>query len=517
MAEDSKFRALLEGAPDAIVMVDADGTIQMINAQAERLFGYARSDMIGQPIEMLVPERARAAHVAHRRSYHQVAHPRPMGAGLDLYGRRRDGTEFPVEISLSPFQTDKGTLIISAIRDITDRRRAEEERHRLLRERAAHEEANRIKDEFIATLSHELRTPLNAIVGWTALLRTGAIAREEQDRALATIERNARAQAQLIEDLLDVSRIISGKLRLQVQLVDLAGVLESAVAVITPAAVAKSIAIDVVMETRPLLVSGDADRLQQAIWNVLSNAVKFTGTGGRVGINLRAAERLAVLRVQDTGRGIRPEFLPFIFDRFRQADSSYAREHGGLGLGLAIARSIVELHGGTIAAHSSGEGFGTVFMMRLPQTQVVTSSAPAPDPRADSTPARLDGVRILVVDDQPDERSLLSAVLASRGATVTAAASADEALRIIGELTPAVVISDLAMPGKDGYELLRELRRAHAALAGIPVIALTAHARTEDRERAFREGFDRYLSKPVDPQRLVAAVASLVGIRPERR
>jgi PAS domain S-box-containing protein len=515
MAEDSKFRALLEGAPDAIVMVDADGTIQLLNAQAERLFGYTRPEMIGQPIEMLVPERARAAHVAHRQGYHKVAHTRPMGAGLDLYGRRRDGTEFPVEISLSPFETDEGTLIISAIRDITDRRRAEEERHRLLRERAAHEEANRIKDEFIATLSHELRTPLNAIVGWTALLRTGAVAPEEQDQALATIERNAKAQAQLIEDLLDVSRIISGKLRLQVQLVDLAGLLENAVAVITPAAVAKSIAIDVVMETRPLLVSGDADRLQQAIWNVLLNAVRFTGTGGRVGINLRAAERMAVLRVQDTGRGIRPEFLPFIFDRFRQADSSYAREHGGLGLGLAITRSILELHGGTIAAHSSGEGFGAVFVMRLPQTQVVASSAP--DERADHAPARLDGIRILVVDDQPDERSLLSAVLGSRGASVTAAASADEALRIIGGLAPAVVISDLAMPEKDGYELLRELRRTQPALAGVPVIALTAHARTEDRERAFREGFERYLSKPVDPQRLVAAVASLVGMRRERR
>jgi PAS domain S-box-containing protein len=471
MADDTKFLALLEGAPDAIVMVDASGTIQMVNVQAERLFGYLRPEMIGQPIEILVPERARAAHVAHRQAYHEVAHTRPMGAGLDLYGRRRDGTEFPVEISLSPFQTDEGTLIISAIRDITDRRRAEEERHRLLRERAAHEEANRIKDEFIATLSHELRTPLNAIVGWAALLRGGTLAPDEQERALDTIERNAKAQSQLIEDLLDVSRIVSGKLRLQIQLVDLASLLENAVAVITPAAVAKSIMLDLVMETRPLLVNGDADRLQQAIWNVLSNAVKFTGQRGRVGVTLRAAESTAVIRVQDTGRGIRPEFIPFIFDRFRQADSSYAREHGGLGLGLAISRSILELHGGTISAHSSGEGYGSVFEIRLAQTRVVAPSAPAPGRPTNHTLTRLDGVRILVVDDQPDERSLLSTVFGVRGAVVTTAESADEALQKITDFAPTVVISDLAMPGKDGYDFLRELRRAHPALAAVPVIA----------------------------------------------
>ena len=489
-----------------MVIVDHEGTIVLVNAQAERMFGYPRAELLGQHVELLVPERYRAVHRQHRGGYFKGAHPRPMGAGLELYGRRKDGAEFPVEISLSPLKTEEGTLVASAIRDITDRKRIEDERVRLLRERAAHEEATRIKDEFIATLSHELRTPLNAILGWATLIESGTLPAGEMAHGLSAIRRNAKAQAQLIEDLLDVSRIVTGKLQLRNELVDLAGVVESAVEVMRPAAAAKHVALDVVMELRPLLVHGDANRLQQAVWNVLSNAIKFTDAHGRVDVNLRASADASVLTIRDTGRGMRPEFIPYIFDRFRQADSSYSRQHGGLGLGLAIAKSIVELHGGSISAHSSGEGMGATFQLRLPLTEIVSPITERHAKRSENVP-QLTGVRVLVVDDQPDERELMLAVLTSLGAVVTTAESADAALAAARTNTYDIVISDLAMPVKDGYELLRQLRRE---VPHVPVMALTAHARDEDQQRALAAGFRRYLSKPVEPPELARAVASLV-------
>ena len=506
---EEKFRALVESAPDAMVIVDHAGVIVLVNAQTERMFGYMRSELLGHPVEVLVPDRYRRSHGNHRSGYFSAAHARPMGIGLELYGRRRDGTEFPVEISLSPLTTEEGTLVASAIRDITDRQRIEQERVRLLRERAAHEEANRIKDEFIATLSHELRTPLNAILGWATLLESGSLPENEKLAALATIQRNARTQSQLIEDLLDVSRIVTGKLRVRSELVDLAEVLESAVEVVRPASAAKKLSLDVVIEVRPVLINGDADRLQQAIWNLLSNAIKFTTPPGHVAINLRVAEDSAMITIRDTGAGIHPEFIPFIFDRFRQADSSYARQHGGLGLGLAITNSIMELHGGTITVHSSGEGKGTTFQMRLPVTRVASPSVAAA--QLGDAVMRLDDVRVLVVDDQPDERDLVRAILQSLGASVTTAESADAALQFMRTTTHDVVISDLAMPGKDGYELLSHLRRE---FPNVPVMALTAHARADDQERALSAGFQLYLSKPVEPARLARAVAFLLPNRP---
>jgi PAS domain S-box-containing protein len=511
--DESLFRALLESAPDAMVIVDQEGAIVLVNAQTERMFGYQRGELLGQQVEILVPDRARTLHRGHRHGYFEAAHPRPMGVGLELHGRRKDGREFPVEISLSPLTTEGGTLVASAIRDITDRKRMEDDRLRLLRERAAHEEASRIKDEFIATLSHELRTPLNAILGWATLLEGGRLPPSEIARGLATIRRNAKAQSQLIEDLLDVSRIVTGKLQLRNELVDLASVLESSVEVVRPAAVARRLSLDVVMEVRPLLITGDANRLQQAIWNVLSNAIKFTEGGGRITINLRSTEDTAVLTIRDSGRGIPPEFLPFIFDRFRQVDSSSTRKHGGLGLGLAIAKSIVELHGGTISAHSSGEGMGAAFQMRLPQTQIVSATGTRPL-RPVEADVRLDGLHVLVVDDQPDERELMNAVLGSAGASVTTAGSGDEALQLLRVEDIDVVVSDLAMPGRDGYELVRLIVKD---FPGLPVMALTAHARPEDQQRALLAGFRHYLSKPVEPDDLARAVASLVPRRVRQR
>ena len=507
---DDKFRALLESAPDAMVIVNQRGEIVLVNAQTERMFGYARHELLGQLVEVLVPARYRPSHAIHRRTYGAAAHARPMGAGLELHAVRKDGSEFPVEISLSPLDTEEGPLVASAIRDMTERKLAEQERVRLLHEGSAHAEASRIKDEFLATLSHELRTPLNAILGWTTLIRDGAVRERDFDKAIATIERNARAQAHLIEDLLDVSRIVSGKLRLQVVPMDFCQVVENAVDVVRPAADAKSLQFDVVMEARPLLMVGDPDRLQQAVWNLLSNAVKYSNSGGRVEVRVWSGDRSVHLLIRDTGQGIDPRFLPHVFDRFRQADSSNTRLGSGLGLGLAIVRSIVELHGGTADAASSGTGLGATFSVMLPLTSAQARQPAEAVDSGERRAERLDGVRVLVVDDQADERELLNAVLAGRGAHVETAESAEAALARLLHARPAVLVTDLAMPGQDGYTLLQRLRAIPDA-RDLPVIAVTAHARAEDRSRALSAGFQAYLSKPIEHERLVRTVRHVMG------
>jgi PAS domain S-box-containing protein len=508
---EAKFRALLELAPDAMVIVNLAGEIVLVNAQTERMFGYDRQELLGQPVEMLVPLQYRRAHVGYRTAYTASAHARPMGAGLELFGVRKDGREFPVEISLSPLETEEGTLVASAIRDMTDRKQAELERVKLLHERAAHAEANRVKDEFLATLSHELRTPLNAILGWITLMRDGALDEQAVQRAIVTIERNARAQAHLIEDLLDVSRIVSGNLRLQIAPIDFSQVVEDAVDVVRPAADARSQQMDVVFESRPMLMMGDPGRLQQAIWNLLSNAVKYSPNDARIQVRAWTGQRSINCLVRDTGRGIPAAFLPHVFDRFRQAESGYTRLSGGLGLGLAIVRSVVELHGGTVEAESAGEGRGSVFTITLP----VGSARPAGGvvvEGADDREVRLDGIRVLIVDDQPDELDLLHTILTARGAVVDTAGSVERALERIRSAPPAVLVTDLAMPEQDGYALLRQVRGLPGPAGRLPAIALTAHARAEDRVRALAAGFQVYLSKPIDHTRLVRAVRSLAAL-----
>jgi signal transduction histidine kinase len=370
-----------------------------------------------------------------------------------------------------------------------------------------------MKDEFLATLSHELRTPLSAILGWTQVLRRRPMEGPELQKALETIERNARMQTQLIEDLLDMSRITSGKMRLEVQPVDPAAFIDAAIATVLPGAEAKGLRLEPLLDPAAGPVWGDPGRLQQVVWNLLSNAIKFTPRDGKVQVVLRRVGSHVEIAVADTGIGIAPPFLGHVFERFRQADASTTRKYGGLGLGLSIVKHLVELHGGTVRVDSPGEGLGTTFTVTLPLAAVHRPAGPHPKALGESEDYRLadlTGVRLLVVDDEPDARSLVERVLADCGGEVLCAASAEEALGVLRRFKPQLLLCDIGMPGEDGYELLRLLRgEADPELARIPAIALTAFARSEDRTRALRAGFMVHLAKPVEPAELVATVASV--------
>ena len=382
--------------------------------------------------------------------------------------------------------------------------------------RASAEESNRLKDEFLATVSHELRTPLTAILGWSRMLEGGTLDRDMTNRAIETIKRNAKAQAQIVDDILDVSRIITGNLYLDLQPIELAPVLESAMNVVRPTAEAKGIQIEVDFETEPAAVPGDSNRLQQVFWNLLSNAVKFTPSGGKVSVRMRRLNSEVEIEVADTGQGITREFLPYVFDRFRQADSTSTRQHGGLGLGLAIARHLIEIHGGTTEARSPGVGEGATFTVRLPLVGSVAESgdtsltAPAAIEAENrerlQSQQTLSGLHILIVDDDKDTLELLSAALTQRSANVTAVSSAAAAIESIKAFRPDVLISDIAMPGEDGYELIKQVL-ALKAEPRIPAIAITAYAKEEDKQRALAAGYQRYLSKPVELHEFIAAVA----------
>jgi PAS domain S-box-containing protein len=408
--------------------------------------------------------------------------------------------------------------------DITERKRAEEEREQLLtRERAARSEAeaaSRLKDEFLATVSHELRTPLTAMLGWAHLLRVNQLDEEGREHAVTVIERNARSQQQLIEDLLDVSRIITGKLRLDVRPIDPAALIEAAVEAVLPAAEAKRIRIRKMIDTGASFVSGDPARLQQVVWNLLSNAIKFTPHGGNVAVQLKHINAHVEISITDSGDGIKSEFLPFVFDRFRQADGSTSRLHGGLGLGLAIVRHLVELHGGTVRAESEGEGQGATFTVNLPLMPVYRRATDGerahPAARAKLVPIEgaddLGGLKVLVVDDEIDTLELISVSLAQCGATVTTASSSAEALRQLEHLMPDAIISDIGMPLEDGFEFMRKVRELPPERGGtIPAVALTAYARAEDSQRAKLAGYQVHVPKPVELAELVAIVASVAG------
>jgi signal transduction histidine kinase len=406
--------------------------------------------------------------------------------------------------------------------DITERKLAEIEREQLLhREQAARleaEDATRLKDEFLATVSHELRTPLNAIIGWVHLLRTGQLDEEAATRAVESIDRSAQSQSQLINDLLDVSRIISGKLRLELRTITMLSVVEMALDTVKPAIQAKGITLDVELDKEVGSTAGDPDRLQQVVWNLLTNAVKFSNKGGKIAVRLERSGSNILLTVQDDGVGIDPQFLPFVFHPFRQGNGGSTRKHPGLGLGLAIVRQLVELHGGRVRATSPGKGKGSIFTVTLPVRASGEEQAAAVAPEsvqvaASSRPGSLPdlkGVSVLVVDDDEDAREILATVLVQAGATVAKAADTAEALAHLEHDVPTILLSDIGMPGQDGYAFIRELRRREPDKGGrVPAVALTAYARSDDRFRALASGFQMHIAKPVEVSELLAVVANL--------
>jgi signal transduction histidine kinase/CHASE3 domain sensor protein/ActR/RegA family two-component response regulator len=428
------------------------------------------------------------------------------------------------QIIQSELDEPQSFKMFGIVRDITERKQAEAERERLLANeqaaRRAAEEANRMKDEFLAVLSHELRSPLNAIVGYTHLLRDSRCQPEEAPEMLDIVLRNARTQQQLIEDMLDVSRIITGKMGLNLGPVEPKAVIQSALDAARPASRAKQITLDAEFDPSVGVITGDADRLQQAVWNLLSNAVKFTPEGGKVNVRLTRDASYVEIAVSDTGKGINPEYLPHVFNRFSQEDYSSTRRYGGLGLGLSIVRHVAELHGGSVRAMSEGEGHGATFVIRLPMSVGLTAeprgvfkvTGYGPHEMARGEGLRLNGARVLVVDDDADTRQLLKLVLESHGAAVKTAASAAEALEMIAASPPDALVADIGMPDEDGYSLMRKIRSLPSSRGGtVPALALTAYARPEDRARALTAGFQQHVAKPVEPDELAAVVAELTG------
>jgi PAS domain S-box-containing protein len=649
---EAEYRLLWETSTDAVVILDRTSRIRYANPAVADIFGHRPEELIGQNIALLQPERLREAHIRGLGRYLASGEKKLNWRATEAAGLHRHGHEFPIEIAFSHLSNEKGDLFAAFIRDISDRKQAEEvirvgrqrmdlvleggdvglwscalpfgrlewdarvkrhfwlepeaeitidtfferlhrddrervrseiaqsiegrstfeteyrtvspetradkwiravgrafydeagtpvgfdgitidvtarkradvERDALLAsERAARTEAERVsrtKDEFLATLSHELRTPLNAIVGWSQILRTdGAPNLEDLTEGLEVIERNARVQAELIDDLLDMSRIISGKVRLNVQPVDLAEVINAAEASVLPAAEAKSIRIQKIVEPLAGPVMGDPSRLQQVVWNLLSNAIKFTPKEGRVQVVLKLVNSHLEIVVSDTGAGIKPEFLPHVFERFRQADATTTRRFGGLGLGLAIVKHLAEMHGGDVRAASPGENMGATFTVRLPlaiaHQHEADSTEEREHPRAPKglpmeCPPGLDGARILVIDDERDSRALVKRILEECHAEVTMASSAEEGLAVLRRQKADVIISDIGMPGTDGYQFIRAVRQlSESESRNSPAIALTAFARSEDRQRAMLAGFDMHIAKPVEPAELIAVVARL--------
>ena len=519
MEELNRMDELLDTAPCGFVSFADDGRILAVNATLLELLGYARGELQGRHIEFVLPVAGRIFYQTHFFPLLKL-HGRAEEVYFSLRGK--NGTDVPM--LASAIRRERGEAFVNdcIFMHIRQRNQYEDE---ILQAKKVAEEATRAKDEFLAIVSHELRTPLTAILGWARLMKTGGLDEDIVAGALDTIERNAESQSQLIEDILDFSRIISGKIRLDVGRVEPNVLMEAAINAVRPAADAKGIRLQSVLDPRAGPVSGDPERLQQVLWNLMSNAIKFTPKGGRVQVRLARVNSSVEFTVSDTGQGISAEFLPYVFERFRQADTTTTRQHSGLGLGLAITRQIVELHGGTIRAVSPGVGKGSSFIVRLPimivhdieplSSTATTQSSAAAKAKPATESARLDGMRVLVVDDEKDTRELLVMILTQSGARVTGCPSVADALEAVKREAHDIVISDIEMPREDGYSLIRKIRALEEEHdRGIPAIALTAHARASDRLQALSAGYQLHMTKPVEPAELVVAIANLTGRRP---
>jgi PAS domain S-box-containing protein len=514
---ERRLSDFVENAMVGLHWVGPDGIVLWANRYELDMLGYLKEEYIGHHIAKFHADKPVIDDMLARLN---------AGEKLSNYPSRmraKDGTIRHVLVSsCARFENGQFKNTQCFTRDVTELNRAADERSQLLElEHAARleaERASRMKDDFLATLSHELRTPLNAILGYAQLLRQGSISSDELPEALDIIERNARSQTQIIEDLLDMSRIISGKIRLDVQRVDLTTVVRAALDTVKPAAEARNIRLTSVLDPLVGPVRGDPARLQQVVWNLLSNSVKFTPKGGKVQVALERVNSHVEIVISDTGEGITPDFLPHVFDRFRQADATSTRRHSGLGIGLAIVKQLAELHGGSVRAKSPGPNQGSTFIISLPLS-VTHEDDPEINrahPKAPSASGgmceevELNGVHVLVVDDEADARQLIARILTSCHARVSSAASMPEALEFIRSQVPDVLISDLGMPDHDGYDLIRAVRELAPGKGGnVPAAALSAFARSEDRRRAMLAGFQTHLAKPVEPSELIAVVASL--------
>lgn len=517
---EAKFRAVFDQALMGICLISSDTIYLDANPAICRILGRSREEIIGKHCTAF-------ARAGQERKFIQIVehlerHDNWHGSLPLLH---RDGHVVELEWSVS-IHSSPGVLL-AMVSDVTEQRRIEFEREQLLESersaRSAAERASRIKDEFLATLSHELRTPLNAIVGWSQILRFKPPSEKDLADGLEAIARNAKVQAELINDLLDVSKIMSGKLRLDIQTIDPAKIVHDALASVEPAAKAKGVILEDRLGPQSKPIQADPSRLQQVVWNLVNNAVKFTPKAGKVLIELVHSATHLEIRVSDTGQGIKPEFLSHLFERFRQEDATTTRTHGGLGLGLAIVKQLVELHGGTVEAMSDGEGMGALFIVRLPlaavesspEAHTVLNRTPATTPSLTDRPEfNLAGKRILVVDDDDDARILMTRVLKEFGADVRDAGSVAQALSVISGFKPDVLVSDIGMPVLDGYDLIRRVRSLGYTEESLPAIAVTAFARPEDRERVLRYGYQFHLGKPIAPSELIAAIAGLVAKRP---
>jgi PAS domain S-box-containing protein len=511
LSSDLLLAAIVDSSDDAIVSKNLDGTITSWNRGAERIFGYPAQEMIGQPILRLIPPdrlQEEPEIISRIRRGERVDH-------FETVRIRKDGTLVDVSLTISPVKNEIGIIVGASkiARDISDQKRALE---KLAEANEALTRADRLKADFISTLSHELRTPLTAIAGWIDILRDGATP-EELAQGLTVIERNVRAQSQLIDDLLDMSRIESGKLILDIQRLDLPPVLTAAIDSVRPTAQAKGVQLTSTFSSIGLAVMADRNRLQQIVWNLLINAIKFTPAGGHVHVDLRKVHSHVEISVTDTGAGIPLNFLNHIFERFSQADASSTRRHGGLGLGLAIVKHLVELHGGSVQARSQGKDLGATFIVSLPL--IPLHQAPdrgLGDGRNASLDAQFEqpdlrGISVLSVDDEPDSAEVVRLILQRGGASVRTVRSMDEALAAFADFRPDVVLTDIGMPDHDGYEFINRLRALPGGRA-VPAVALTALARSEDRTRALRAGFQMHVAKPVEATELVAVVRSLANL-----